>query len=109
MMYFSPRSWLNSWRPASRAARRVRPPRVRRRADARLNLESLEARQLLAVFTVTNANNAGSGSLRQAILNANSTTALDTIEFRIGQGPKDLVPTSPLPEITNPVVLEGTT
>ncbi len=104
MTSFSPRSWLKSWRPASRAAR----GRTRRTA-ARLNLESLEDRQLLAVFTVINTNNAGAGSLRQAILNANTTTAPDEIRFSIGAGPRDLAPTSPLPEVRFPVTLDGTT
>src|SRR5262245_3580332 len=105
MTGFSPRCWLKSWRPASGAAR----GRTGRMA-ARLNLESLEDRQLLAVFTVTNTNNSGSGSLRQAILNSNSTSGdRHRIEFRIGQGPKDIIPTSPLPAITHAVILDGTT
>ncbi len=104
MASLSPRSWLKSWRPASRAARGRT-----HRTVARLNLESLEDRQLLATFTVTNANNAGAGSLRQAILNANGTFAADVIQFRVGTGPKDLIPTARLPEIIHPVVLDGTT
>src|SRR5262249_54863931 len=75
----------------------------------RLLLEPLEERRLLAVFTVTNTNNSGPGSLRQAILDANSTAAADVIQFRVGSGPRDLRPTSPLPEIVNPVTLDGTT
>src|SRR5262249_12895538 len=102
MKRFSPRSWLKSWRPASRAAR----CRTGRTA-ARLHLESLEDRQLLATFLVINTNNSGPGSLRQAILNANSSSALDIIQFRVGQGPQDLIPTSPLPVITSPVILDG--
>ncbi len=104
MLRFSPRSWLKSWRPASRAAR----GRTRRTA-ARLNLESLEDRQLLATFTVTNTNNAGGGSLRQAILNANAGSGRDDIEFRIGQGRQVIALTSPLPEIIHPVNLRGWT
>ncbi len=34
-----------------------------------------------AVFTVTNSNNSGTGSLRQAISDANATAAADTINF----------------------------
>src|SRR5262249_35864653 len=51
----------------------------------------------------------GAGSLRQAILNANSTAALDRIEFRIGQGPREIAPTSFLPTIAFPVILDGAT
>ncbi|MEM8671871.1 MAG: DUF4347 domain-containing protein, partial [Planctomycetota bacterium] len=37
----------------------------------------------LATYTVTNTNDSGSGSLRQAILNANANSGQDTIEFNI--------------------------
>jgi hypothetical protein len=41
-----------------------------------------------ASFTVTNINDSGSGSLRQAILDANATSGADTIDFNIpGVGP----------------------
>ena len=44
--------------------------------------EALEERIALVVYTVTNTNDIGPGSLRQAILNANSTPlAADTIVF----------------------------
>ncbi|HMO93104.1 MAG TPA: DUF4347 domain-containing protein, partial [Pirellulaceae bacterium] len=39
---------------------------------------------LLDTFTVTNANNSGAGSLRQAILDANALAGHDTINFAIG-------------------------
>ncbi len=49
----------------------------------RLSIEHLERRELLATLTVTNTANDGAGSLRQALLDANGTTAADTIEFAI--------------------------
>ena len=62
------------------------------------------------VFGVTHTNNAGSGSLRQAILDANSFSGSDTIMFCLaGEGPHTVVPTSALPAITDPVVIDGTT
>ncbi len=65
---------------------------------------------LLATFTVTNTNDSGSGSLRQAILNANSLAGLDTITFNIaGAGTHTIAPTSALPTITDAVILDGTT
>ncbi|NQT14577.1 MAG: hypothetical protein HQ582_17605, partial [Planctomycetes bacterium] len=74
----------------------------------RLALESLENRLLLS--TVTNTNDSGLGSLRQAILDANGTPGTDTIDFNIaGLGPHTIQPTSALPTITDPVVIDGYT
>jgi hypothetical protein len=57
-----------------------------------------------------NTNNAGAGSLRQAILDANANAGSDTIQFNIpGLGAKTIAPTSALPVITDPVVIDGTT
>ncbi len=50
--------------------------------------ESLESRQLMSAFTVTNVNDAGAGSLRDAIAQANSNVGADTIEFATNLGPK---------------------
>ena len=46
--------------------------------------ESLEFRSLLTTFTVTSLADSGSGSLRQAILDANSTSGDDEIVFQSG-------------------------
>src|SRR5262249_18160277 len=62
-----------------------------------------------ATFTVTNTNDSGTGSLRQAILDANANPGLDTITFAIGSGPRTIAPLSPLPTITDRVVIDGTT
>jgi hypothetical protein len=63
---------------------------------------------LLAAFTVTNTNDSGAGSLRQAILDANSLAGLDTITFNIaGAGPHTITPTSALPTITDAVLIDG--
>ena len=49
-------------------------------------------------------------SLREAILNANFLTGTDNIHFNIpGTGPHTIQPASPLPEITDPVVIDGYT
>src|SRR5947209_7540239 len=61
-------------------------------------------------FTVTKTNDTGVGSLRQAILNANTNSDLDTITFNLsGTGVKTILPASPLPIITSPVIIDGTT
>jgi hypothetical protein len=64
-------------------ARRVASDRqaVRR---FRPTLEAFEERRLPSLFTVTNLYNAGAGSLRKAILQANATLAADTIQFAPG-------------------------
>jgi Calx-beta domain-containing protein len=60
-------------------------------------------------FTVTNTNDSGPGSLRQAILDANANSGSDQITFSIGSGLQTIAPTSQLPDITDPVVIDGTT
>jgi len=61
-----------------------------------------------ATFTVTNTNDSGAGSLRQAILDANANTGLDTIAFAIsGPGVHTIAPATPLPAITDPVIVDG--
>lgn len=63
-----------------------------------------------ATFTVTNTDDTGPGSLRQAISAANGSPGLDTITFNVpGIGPQTIQPLSPLPPITDPVVIDGYT
>ncbi len=50
-------------------------------APLRLQLQSLEERTVPAVFTVTNTLDAGQGSLRQAVLDANATSEADEVRF----------------------------
>ncbi len=61
-----------------------------------------------ATFTVTNTNNSGAGSLRQAITDANVTLAADTVNFNIpGAGLHTITLTSPLPAISRPLTVNG--
>jgi hypothetical protein len=64
-----------------------------------------------ATYTVSNTADSGPGSLRQAILDANTNGGLDTIAFAIpGSGVHTIaVPATALPSITSPVVIDGTT
>src|SRR5207247_9995287 len=63
-----------------------------------------------AIFTVSNTNDSGPGSLRQAILDANATNGPNTIAFQI-QAPSGLTitPLSALPPISVPVLIDGRT
>jgi hypothetical protein len=73
-------------------------------------LEQLEARQLLAPFVVDNTNDSGAGSLRQAILDSNAAPGpVNAIQFSIGTGLRTIAPLSPLPTITQAVVIDGST
>ncbi|HET9789596.1 MAG TPA: carboxypeptidase-like regulatory domain-containing protein, partial [Pyrinomonadaceae bacterium] len=61
-------------------------------------------------FVVTNDNNHGTGSLREAIINANATLGPDTIVFNIpGPGVKVISLLTALPEITEQVVIDAST
>ncbi|HEX8204168.1 MAG TPA: VCBS repeat-containing protein, partial [Isosphaeraceae bacterium] len=89
--------------------------------SARPQIEVVEERVLLATFTVTSTFDNGDnlnptpGSLRQAILTANSPNfpGLDLINFSIsntiGGGVRTIAPPAPLPPITDPVVIDGYT
>lgn len=60
--------------------------------------------------TVTSTNDNGPGSLRDAMLCADFTPGVDIIDFDIsGAPPYNIYPTSALPEITEPVTIDGST
>ena len=65
---------------------------------------------------MTNTNDSGPGSLRQAILDANAATGPQTITFDIpntdpgfnaATGTWTIIPASALPQITNAVTIDG--
>jgi hypothetical protein len=78
----------------------------------------LAAKPALADSTVTNTNDSGAGSLRQAILDANATAGADTISFNIpatdpncnaNTGVCTISPASLLPNVTETVTIDGYT
>ena len=75
----------------------------------RLHVETLEDRRLLAVFSVSNLDDAGTGSLRDAITLANANGEADTIDFSSIDfsvpGTIDLA--SQLPTITEGLTIVG--
>jgi hypothetical protein len=88
----------------------ARSPR-RARPVVSLAFECLEGRSVPAVFVVTSTGDAGAGTLRQAILDANGSpngVARDEIHFNVaGVGIQVIRPTTNLPAITDPVVIDG--
>ena len=77
-----------------------------------LMLAALAGEARATNFYVTNTNDAGAGSLRQAILSANATAGQDSIQFAIGLpagAVATITPLTPLPDITEAVSLLGYT
>src|SRR5262245_59204251 len=81
-----------------------RNPVRRTRSTARL--ETLEDRTAPATFPVTSLNDDGPGSLRVAILAANSSRGADVISFGVA-GTIQLA--SALPAVTGRLTIDGTT
>ena len=81
-----------------------------RRRTVLLRYELLERRELLSTLWVTNTNDdANPNSLRWAILQANAGAGSSTIDFDItASGPVTIQLDSPLPALSNPVVIDGT-
>src|SRR5262245_33690112 len=90
-------------RKTSRPVTQSRPSRFRP------YVELLERRDLLSnTYTVINTNDAGDGSLRWAITQANQDFAHDQIYFNIpGGGVQTITLQSALPKITAPVIIDG--
>jgi len=77
-----------------------------RRHATLLRAEFLEPRAVLATFTVTNLLNAGAGSLRAAINQANASPGADEVAFAVA-GTIPLA--SALPAVTGAVAIDGST
>lgn len=80
----------------------------RNRAGRRLRVEALEDRRVLATFSVTSTNDAGEGTLRQAIEVVNAHPGPDEITFALPHlAPGVIELLSPLPVISDPVKING--
>jgi hypothetical protein len=105
--------WSASRHPRATSRRSKRP------LSRRPLFEALETRRVLTTFMVTNTDDSGAGSLRQAILDANTTANVggvpDEIHFDIpGSGVHTIFPTGEgqpvsLPVINDPVIIDGYT
>jgi titin len=110
--------WFHSFlRRANTIDDATRKPRRQGQNRIRLRIEWLEDRTLLSTYLVTNTGDnggvnpapfAGTGTLRQAIVDANANTGTDVIDFNIGSGGvQTIAPLTPLPAITDPVTING--
>ena len=65
---------------------------------------------MMTTYTVTNTNDSGAGSLRQAMLDANTNPGDDVIEFNIGGGGTQSIDLlSDLPVLTGGLSIDGST
>ncbi|MEM7048398.1 MAG: hypothetical protein AAF604_02015 [Acidobacteriota bacterium] len=76
--------------------------------DANGNTSEFSASVGVDAYVVTTTADSGVGSLRQAILNANSASGLSWLTFHIaGEGPHVIAPASNLPAIQQPLIVDG--
>ena len=68
---------------------------------------TLAPQALATDFTVDSTNDEGAGSLRQAIVDANTSPGLDTITLAITGPDRTITPASPLPTITGAVSIQA--
>ena len=88
--------------------RRLAMQEKKKRQQFQPDFHGLERRMMPSTFTVTDTSDSDSGSLRQAILNSNATLGSNTIDFDIGTGAQTISLLSPLPAITVPLLIDGT-
>jgi hypothetical protein len=88
--------------------RRPKRPKAKTKTPKRLfTIERLEDRSVLSSYSVVNLNDHGAGSLRQAILDADSVHGADVINFNVTGTIK--LTTGPLPPIIDTVNIDGRT
>ncbi len=87
------------------------PPRSDRDRlrSRRPRFDKLEDRRLLAAHPVTTTNDAGAGSFRQAIIDANlDATTPDIITFQLsGNGFQTFAPSAPYPSLDRTITVDG--
>jgi serine/threonine protein kinase len=84
-------------------------PSVAAASNEASQLDSNASDGVPRTFEVTTAADGGPGSLRYALIAANSTPGLNRIAFAIGEGRQTIAVKSPLPALIDPVILDATT
>jgi hypothetical protein len=102
-------NWLPNLLHKSGASARGADRKARKASRFQPHIEALEERRMLSTFIVSTVADSGPGSLRQAIMDNNSSPTPNIIEFDIGTGVQRIYVNSALPAITNPVTIDGTT
>jgi parallel beta-helix repeat protein len=102
-------SWRERCAQYFRLARTTDGAALRRRTAVSLVLETLEDRTVPSTFVVTTNADSGAGSLRQAILNADTHPGNNRIVFNLSSGHNVINLQSALPSITRSVTIDGTT
>ena len=103
-------SWFSTLQQQTRRLKPTsRAPNRGFAQSRRLHVEALEDRRLLAVFSVSNLDDAGAGSLREAITLANANGETDTIDFATidFSVPGTIGLASQLPTITEGLTITG--
>lgn len=99
------KSWFAGWLLPRHSKQAKRKPTFRPA------FEMLEDRLALAVFSVSNNGDSGTGSLRQAIINANANAGHDTIRFSTSSvsllNGYHINLQSSLPQISSPLTIDG--
>jgi hypothetical protein len=91
-----------------RRAGRCRAALTKRQPPFHPVFHGLEWRMLPSNFSVTNTNDSGAGSLRQASRDSNGTARPKTIDFSIASSARTISVLSALPSITVPLTIDGT-
>ncbi|MFN8499077.1 MAG: choice-of-anchor Q domain-containing protein [Anaerolineae bacterium] len=76
---------------------------------ARVDIGAVEVQKYQKVYIVGSSGDSGPGSLRQAILDSNAGGGGGAIIFTVGSGVQTIVLQSPLPAITQPLIIDGST
>src|SRR5437867_1400081 len=91
-----------------KSRRKIRPKNCMKFPILVLTLFVLVSEATSAQFTVTTDTDSGPGSLSEALTSANNNPGFDIINFAIpGTGPFTISLLSPLPDITDPVAIDG--